>query len=128
MAQVVGLLSARTMAPERDLRRRMPLGRSCSKTLRLGVLAVAMHRFIDGEDRMQQALLEDEVGDENSGRSDRYLHRRTRACRLGVFEDDAGGDGTACLRSVDAARDLLYRCLNRLQSSRWRERDAGGNK
>jgi hypothetical protein len=45
-----------------------------------------MHRFIDGEDRMQPALLphslEDYVSEENPVRViDRGLHRRTGPCR-----------------------------------------------
>src|SRR3984893_4602239 len=46
------------------------LGRSCLRILRPGASGgLAMHRFIDGEDRMQQALLphslEDYVDEEN---------------------------------------------------------------
>src|SRR5947209_5438934 len=40
------------------------------------------------------------------GSGDRGLHRRTGSCRLGVCRDDAGGDGTAGLSSLDAVEDL----------------------
>src|SRR3977135_3377169 len=43
------------------------------------------------------------------GSGDRAVHRRTGSCRLGVCRDDAGGDGTAGLSSLDAAEDLPLR-------------------
>src|ERR1700704_2406912 len=43
------------------------------------------------------------------GSGGRGLHRRTGPCRLGIFRDDAGGDGTAGLPSLDAAEDLPLR-------------------
>src|ERR1700686_2799687 len=72
-----------------------------------------MHRFIDGEDRMQPALLphslEDYVGGENPVRVIEVFYPRTGPCRLGVFGDDAGGDGPAGLPSLDAAEDIPLR-------------------
>src|SRR6266700_3048770 len=46
-------------------------------------------------------------GEPRSG--DRGLHRRAGPCRLGVCRDDAGGDGTASLSSLDAVEDLPLR-------------------
>src|SRR3979411_2045250 len=73
-------------------------GGVCFRILKLAASGVAMHRFIDGEDRMQPALLphtlEDYVGEENPVR---------------VFGDDAGGDRSAGLSSLDAAEDLPLR-------------------
>src|ERR1700726_2513398 len=43
------------------------------------------------------------------GSGDRGLYPRTGPCRLGVFGDDAGGDGPAGLPSLDAAEDLPLR-------------------
>src|SRR5579859_7922342 len=78
----------------------------------MGLRGVAMHRFIDGDDRMQPALLphslEDYVDEENPVRVSRP-YRRTGPCRFGFFGDDAGGDGPAGLPSLDAAEDLPLR-------------------
>src|SRR5207302_6828559 len=43
------------------------------------------------------------------GSGDRGLYRRTGPGRLGIFRDDAGGDGPAGLPSLDAAEDLPLR-------------------
>src|SRR5712691_3130768 len=43
------------------------------------------------------------------GSGDRGLHRRIGPGRLGIFGDDAGGDGPAGLPSLDAAEDLPLR-------------------
>src|SRR6202035_4400822 len=43
------------------------------------------------------------------GSGDRGLHRRTGPCRLGIFKNDAGGDGPAGLSSLDALEDLPLR-------------------
>jgi hypothetical protein len=49
-----------------------------------------MHRFIDGEDRMQQALLphslEDYVGEENPLRVIEVFHRGVGPGQLGIFQ------------------------------------------
>jgi len=80
-----------------------------------------MHRFIDGEDRRQSALLphslEDYVSEENPVRVVDVFIDETGPCRLGVCRDDAGGDGPASLSSRDAAEDLPLR-LRQPPSSR----------
>src|SRR5712691_4830848 len=43
------------------------------------------------------------------GSGDRGLYRRTGPGRLGIFRDDAGGDGPAGLPSLNAAEDLPLR-------------------
>src|SRR6266849_8886935 len=43
------------------------------------------------------------------GSGGRGVHRRIGPCGLGVFGDDAGGDGPAGLSSLDAAEDLPLR-------------------
>ena len=72
-----------------------------------------MGRFVEGEDRRQSLLLPHQPGGlcqrGEPGSGDRGLHRRTGPCRLGVFGDDAGGDGPAGLPSLDAAEDLPLR-------------------
>jgi hypothetical protein len=72
-----------------------------------------MHRFIDGEDRMQQMLLpnrlEDYVSEENPVRVIEAFIEELDPCRLGLFRDGAGGDGPAGLSSLDAAEDLPLR-------------------
>ena len=71
-----------------------------------------MHRFIDGEDRMQQALLphslEDYVGEENPVRVIEVFIDELDLAALG-FRDDAGGNGPAGLPSLDAAENLPLR-------------------
>src|SRR5205814_8189661 len=74
-----------------------------------GFGGLAMHRFIDGEDRLQQTLLphslEDYVGAENPVRViEAFIDEGS--CGPGICRDDAGGDGTAGLPSLDAAEDL----------------------
>jgi transposase len=58
-----------------------------------------MHRYIDGEDRMQQALLphslEDYVGEENPIRVVEVFIDELDLVALGFFRDDAGGDRPA---------------------------------
>src|SRR5713101_5594568 len=73
-----------------------------------------MHRFIDGEDRMQQTLLphslEDYVSEENPVRViEVFIDELARPCGLRVCRGYAGGDGTAVLPSLDAAEDLPLR-------------------
>src|SRR3979490_3416892 len=72
-----------------------------------------MHRFIDGEDRMQQALLphclEDYVGEENPVRVIEVFIEELDLAALGFSGGDAGDDGTAGLPSLDAAEDLPLR-------------------
>ena len=79
-----------------------------------------MHRFIDGEDRMQQALLphslEDYVSEENPVRVIEVFYQRTGPCGLGGFGDDAGGDGTAGLSSLDAAEDITSTATSTVSS------------
>src|SRR6266478_693457 len=86
----------------------------CFRIPKLGALGgLAMHRFIDGEDRMQQALLphslEDYVGEENPVRVIEVFIDELDLCGLGIFRDDAGGDRPAGLSSLDAAEDLPLR-------------------
>ena len=62
-----------------------------------------MHRFIDGEDRMQQTLLpdclDDYVGEENPVRVIEVFIDELDLAALGVCGGDAGGDGPAGLPS-----------------------------
>src|SRR5689334_21654670 len=71
-----------------------------------------MHRFIEGEDRMQPALLphclEDYVDEEHPVRVIEAF-RRIRPGRLGLFGDAAGGDRPASLPSLHATEDLPLR-------------------
>jgi transposase len=60
------------------------------------------------------------------GSGDRDLHRRTGPCGLGIFGDDAGGDGPAYHPST-LLKIYLYGYLNRIQSSRRLEREAQRN-
>lgn len=90
---------------------------------------VVMRRFVNGEDRMQQALLpnglEDYVGAENPARVIEVSSTSRRLPRWG-FGDDGDG-GTAGLPSPTLVKIYLYGCLNRVQSSRRPEREAQRN-
>src|SRR6266567_9002593 len=82
-------------------------GRNWLRILELGGFGgMAMHRFIDGEDRMQQALLhhslEDYASEENPVRVIEMFIGELDLAAFGVCRDDAGGDGTAGLPSLDA--------------------------
>ncbi len=71
-----------------------------------------MHRFIDGEDRMQPALphcLEDYVGEENPVRLIEVFIDELDLAALGFGRDDAGSDEPAGLSPLDAAEDLPLR-------------------
>jgi hypothetical protein len=72
-----------------------------------------MHRFIAGEDRMQQALLphslEDYVDEENPVRVIEVFTDELDLAALGFAGMTTGGDGTAGLPSLDTAEDLPLR-------------------
>ena len=103
------------------------LGGSCLGILERGALGVVTRRFVDGEDRMQQALLpnglEDYVGAENPAR---VIASTSPSLPRWGFGDDADG-GTAGLPSPTLVKIYLYGCLNRVQSSRRLEREAQRN-
>ena len=72
-----------------------------------------MHRFIDGEDRMQQALLphslEDYVGEENPVRVIEVFVEELDLAALGFSGVTPAATGRAGLPSLDAAEDLPLR-------------------
>src|SRR5437764_8574151 len=86
-----------------------------------------MHRFIDGEDRMQQALLphslEDYVGEENPVRVIEVFIDELDLAALGV----SGMTPAVTGRPAYRPSTLLKIYLNCVQSSRRLERDAQRN-
>src|SRR3979409_135085 len=96
-----------------------------------GFGGVAMHRFIDGEDRMQQALLphclEDYVGEENPGPVvDDFIEELDLAA-LGFSGVTPATTGRPGYHPSTLLKIYLYGYLNRLQSSRRLEREAQSN-
>src|SRR5881275_1363165 len=72
-----------------------------------------MHRFIDGEDRMQRALLppslEDYVGEENPVRVVEVFIDELDLAALGFSGMTPAATGRPALSSLDAAEDLPLR-------------------
>src|SRR5438045_3374813 len=90
-----------------------------------------MHRFIDGEDRMQQALLphslEDYVGGENPVRViEGFMHELDLAA-LGFSGMTPAVTGRPAYHPSTLLKIYLYGYLNRVQSSRRLEREARRN-
>src|SRR5436190_19393253 len=89
-----------------------------------------MHRFIDGEDRMQQALLphslEDYVGEENPVRVIEVFIDELDLAALGFSGMTPAATGRPGYPST-LLKIYLYGYLNRVQSSRRLEREAQRN-
>src|SRR5213076_310046 len=81
-----------------------------------------MHRFIDGEDRMQQALLphslEDYVGEENPVRVIEVFIDELDLAALGYSGMTPAATGRPAYHPSTLLKIYLYGYLNRIQSSR----------
>jgi transposase len=90
-----------------------------------------MHRFIDGEDRMQQALLphslEDYVGEENPVRVIEVFIDELDLAALGFSGMTPAATGRPAYHPSTLLKIYLYGYLNRLQSSRRLERETQRN-
>src|SRR2546421_4365236 len=90
-----------------------------------------MHRFIDGEDRMQRALLphslEDYVGEENPVRVIEVFIDELDLPALGFSGMTRGATGRPAYHPSTLLKIYLYGYLNRVQSSRRLEREAQRN-
>src|SRR3982075_179037 len=90
-----------------------------------------MHRFIDGEDRMQQTLLphclEDYVGEENPVRVIEIFIEELDLAALGFSGMTPAATGRPAYHPSTLLKIYLYGYLNRLQSSRRLEREAQRN-
>ena len=91
-----------------------------------------MHRFIDGEDRMQQALLphslEDYVSEENPVRAIEVFIDELDLAALGFSGmTPAATTGRPAYHPSTLLKIYLYGYLNRIQSSRRLEREAQRN-
>src|SRR4029077_20205266 len=87
-----------------------------------------MHRFIDGEDRMQQMLLphclEDYVGEEDPVRVIEVFIEELDLAALGFSGVTPAATGRPGYHPSTLLKIYLYGCLNRRQSSRRLEREA----
>src|SRR5438270_13750514 len=90
-----------------------------------------MHRFIDGEDRMQRALLphslEDYVGEENPDRAIEVFIDELDLAALGFSGMTPAATGRPAYHPATLQKIYLYRYLNRVQLSRRWERQAQRN-
>src|SRR6266581_774269 len=90
-----------------------------------------MHRFIDGEDRMQRALLphrlEDYVGEENPVRVIEVFIDELDLAALGFSGMTPAATGRPAYHPSALLKIYLYGYLNRIQSSRRLEREAQRN-
>ncbi len=90
-----------------------------------------MHRFIDGEDRMQQTLLpnslEDYVGEENPVRVIEVFIDELELATLGFAGMTPAVTGRPAYHPSTLLKIYLYGYLNRLQSSRRLERETQRN-
>src|SRR5438034_8069122 len=90
-----------------------------------------MHRFIDGEDRMQPALLphtlEDYVGEENPVRVVEVFIDELDLAALGFVGMTPAATGRPAYHPSTLLKIYLYGYLNRVQSSRRLEREAQRN-
>ncbi len=90
-----------------------------------------MHRFIDGEDRMQQTLLphslEDYVSEENPVRVIEAFIDELDLAALGFAGMTPAATGRPAYHPATLLKIYLYGYLNRLQSSRRLEREAQRN-
>ena len=106
-------------------------GKAALESGSLGALGVAMHRFIDGEDRMQQTLLphslEDYVSQENPVRVVEVFIDELDLAALGFSGVTPATTGRPAYRPSTLLKIYLYGYLNRVQSSRRLEREAHRN-
>ena len=83
---------------------------------------MVMHRYIDGEDRMQQALLppslEDYVGEENPVRVVEVFIDELDLAALGFSGMTPSATGRPAYHPSTLLKIYLYGYLNRVQSSR----------
>src|SRR3954465_781180 len=90
-----------------------------------------MHRFIDGEDRMQQTLLpnslEDYVSEENPVRVIEVFIDALDLAALGFSGMTPAATGRPAYHPSTLLKIYLYGYLNRLQSSRRLERETQRN-
>jgi len=90
-----------------------------------------MHRFIDGEDRMQQTLLpnslEDYVNEENPVRVIEVFIDELDLAALGFVGMTPAATGRPAYHPATLLKIYLYGYLNRIQSSRRLEREAQRN-
>jgi transposase len=90
-----------------------------------------MHRFIDGEDRMQQTLLpnslEDHVSEENPVRVIEVCIEELDLAALGFSGVRPAATGRPGYHPSTLLKIYLYGYLNRVQSSRPLEREAQRN-
>src|SRR6266702_8615236 len=90
-----------------------------------------MHRFIDGEDRMQQTLLphslEDYVSDENPVRVIEVFIDELDLAALGFAGMTPAATGRPAYHPSTLLKIYLYGYLNRAQSSRRLERECQRN-
>src|SRR5437764_953908 len=90
-----------------------------------------MHRFIDGEDRLQQTLLphslEDYVGAENPVRVIEAFIDELDLAALGFAGMMPAATGRPAYHPSTLLKIYLYGYLNRVQSSRRLEREAQRN-
>src|SRR5882757_6185954 len=90
-----------------------------------------MHRFIDGEDRMQQTLLphslEDYVGEENPVRVIEVFIDELDLAALGFAGMTPAATGRPGYHPSTLLKIYLYGYLNRVQSSRRLERETQRN-
>src|ERR1700751_5955007 len=90
-----------------------------------------MHRFIDGEDRMQQTLLphclEDYVGEENTVRVIEVFIEELDLAALGFSGMTPAATGRPAYHPSTLLKIYIYGYLNRLQSSRRLGREAQRN-
>src|SRR3954453_16795429 len=90
-----------------------------------------MHRFIDGEDRLQQALLphslEDYVGEENPVRVVEVFIDELDLAALGFAGMTPAATGRPAYHPSTLLKIYLYGYLNRVQSSRRLERECQRN-
>src|SRR5260370_1006251 len=88
-----------------------------------------MHRFIDGEDRMQRALLphslEDYVGEENPVRVIEVFIDELDLAALGFSGMTPAATGRPAYHPSTLLKIYLFGYLNRVQSSRRLEREEG---
>jgi len=106
-------------------------GQSALESRSLGLWGLTMHRFIDGEDRMQQTLLpnslEDYVSEENPVRVIEVFIEELDLAALGFSGMTPAATGRPAYHPSALLKIYLYGYLNRVQSSRRLERETQRN-
>src|SRR5713101_5820824 len=106
-------------------------GESALESRSLSLWSLMMHRFIDGEDRMQQTLLpnslEDYVSEENPVRVIEVFIDELDLAALGFVGMTPAATGRPAYHPSTLLKIYLYGYLNRVQSSRRLEREAQRN-